>query len=305
MNHLGDLQERQCPVCGGTTNKATLFLDRSIDVARITGASFASRKEPEYMSYRLMRCSTCSTIYAAEAPRLDLLATIYRDAEYDTAIEAEFAATTYASALQPALARLKQRGTLLEIGTGTGIFLGRLAKEGFEKRIGIEPSRAAIDAAGASVRPLIREGIFDPADFTSGSISMICCFQTLEHVADPRSLADAAFRLLEPGGLLALITHDVTAPINRLLGRRSPIIDIEHLQLFCPESLRYLLASAGFNYVNITPIKNTYPLRYWLRLAPLPLKCQILHAVGSLGLAELSVSANVGNILTVAWKQTA
>lgn len=257
------------------------------------------------MSYRLMRCSTCRTIYAAEAPRLDLLATVYRNADYDTAIEAEFAATTYASALQPALARLKQRGKLLEIGTGTGIFLDRLAKEGFEERIGIEPSRAAIDAASPSVRPLIREGIFDPADFTAGSVSMVCCFQTLEHVPDPRSLAEATFRLLEPGGVLALITHDVTAPINRLLGRRSPVIDIEHLQLFCPASLRYLLAGAGFSKTHIAPIKNTYPLRYWLRLAPLPLKRQILRAIASLGLADLNVSANVGNILTVAWKETA
>ncbi len=66
------------------------------------------------------------------------------------------------------------------------------------------------------------------------------------------------------------MTHDYRAPINRLLGRRSPIIDIEHMQLFCPASLDRLLGEAGFADIAIRAIRNRYPLRYWLRLRPLP-----------------------------------
>ena len=78
---------------------------------------------------------------------------------------------------------------------------------------------------------------------------MICCFQTLEHVPDPRQLVEEAFALLEPGGLLALITHNADGALNRMLGRRSPIIDIEHLQLFSPDNMTFLLEKAHFKRV--------------------------------------------------------
>lgn len=302
MNPLDKLEARSCPVCGAPSEKSRLFLDRSIDLSRITDASFASRKLPEYMSHRLVRCSDCTTVYAVEGPSPEILAAVYRDASYDTAVEAEMAATTYASILSPYVALMARRGVLLEIGTGTGVFLARMENAGFQTRIGIEPSTAAIEAAEPAVKPLIREGVFDPADFAPGSLSMICCFQTLEHVPDPRKLVEGAFDLLEPGGLLALITHNADGALNRLLGRRSPIIDIEHLQLFSPDNMTFLLEKAKFKRVAIESFRNSYPLRYWLRLAPLPMKQKVLALADATGVGGLSVSANVGNILTTAWK---
>ena len=303
MNLLAKLEARACPVCGAPSERARLFLDRSIDVARITDASFASRKLPEYMSHRLVRCADCTTIYAVEGPSPEMLAAVYRDASYDSALEAEMAATTYARILAPHVALLPRRGALLEIGAGTGVLLARMAGAGFAERIGVEPSRAAIEAADAAVKPLIREGVFRASDFTPGSMSMICCFQTLEHVPDPRRLVEDALGLLEPGGMLALITHNADALLNRALGRRSPIIDIEHLQLFTPVNMRFLLGHAGYERVTIESFWNKYPLRYWLRLAPLPMKQRALALAEATGLGALSVAANVGNILTTAWKR--
>lgn len=66
-----------------------------------------------------------------------------------------------------------------------------------------------------------------------------------------------------------MVGHDRPAPVNRLLGRRSPIYDIQHLQLFCPGSLRELLERAGFRDVQVRRFRTRYPLRYWLRSAPL------------------------------------
>jgi hypothetical protein len=60
--------------------------------------------------------------------------------------------------------------------------------------------------------------------------------------------------------MMALITHDYTALINRALGRRSPIIDIEHVQLFCPEALRFLVSATGYSVTDIRSIRNVYPL---------------------------------------------
>jgi SAM-dependent methyltransferase len=192
----------------------------------------------------------------------------------------------------------------LEIGTGTGVFLRHLRQLGFREQVGIEPSPAAIAAAADDVKPCIHEGVFTGEEFPAGSVSFICCFQTLEHVPDPRGFVEAAFRMLEPGGMIALITHDYTAPINRMLGARSPIIDIEHLQIFCPEALRYLLSTTGYMLNGVQAIRNVYPLSYWMRLLPLPLmlKRAALAATNALRLAQRPVALNVGNLLTVAQK---
>jgi SAM-dependent methyltransferase len=304
MSVLGRLERRDCPVCGAGADAAALFLEASLDPARLTGASFASRKAPEFMSYRLVRCSVCETVYAAEAPAAAVLAGAYADANYDSSEEASLAAGTYAAALGPAITALPRRDRALEIGTGTGVLLDRLLRAGFAEAVGIEPSRAAIAAAPPSVQGLIREGVFVEQDFAPASFDLICCFQTLEHVPDPRALAVSCSRLLRPGGMLALVTHDYTAPLNRLLGRRSPIVDIEHLQLFCRSSLDRLLTDAGLKALAMSTIVNRYPLRYWVRLAPL--SPSVRSVIGGLlrvtGLDRACLGVNVGNVLAIGRK---
>ncbi|KMO21147.1 hypothetical protein SQ03_04125 [Methylobacterium platani JCM 14648] len=301
---LDRLQNRDCPVCGAPEGRARPFLSASLDPARIGALSFASRKAPEYMSFRLVRCQTCETVFAAEAPEAEALAAAYREAGYDSAEEARYAACTYARALARHLGPAQGRGAALEIGAGTGIFLDELLALGFSEVVGIEPSHEAVAAAPAPLRPHLRVGVFEPGLCRPGSQSLVCCFQTLEHVPDPRGLTREAYALLRPGGLIAFVTHDYRAPVNRLLGRRSPIVDIEHMQLFCRASLHRLLGEAGFEEIRIGTIRNRYPLRYWLRLLPLPgpLKPAALAAAEALGLGRRSVGLNVGNLLGVARK---
>jgi SAM-dependent methyltransferase len=306
MNVFARLESRACPVCGAGPHDATLFLAASYDPARMSSFSFASRKTPEFMSYRLVRCRVCTTVYAAAAPPSDALAAAYAAAAYDSSEAANLAADSYIAALRDVIATLPghaQAGRrALEIGTGTGVLLERLLDAGFAEVVGVEPSAAAIAAATPRIRRHIREGIFAEADFAPASFDLICCFMTLEHVAAPRDLAESCLRLLRPGGVVAFVTHDYTGWLNRTLGRRSPIIDIEHLQLFCPASLTRLLTRSGFAVQRIAPIVNRYPLRYWLRLAPLPAKAASLRLLERLGLGGVRLGVNVGNLMSVGRK---
>lgn len=49
---------RPCPVCGASPKGAPVFVEGSIDPARLDRFSFASRKMPEFMSHRMVRCRT-------------------------------------------------------------------------------------------------------------------------------------------------------------------------------------------------------------------------------------------------------
>jgi SAM-dependent methyltransferase len=296
---------RPCPICHTGSEQAKLFLEKNIDSAKLSGFSFASRKEPEYMCHRLVQCPHCDLVYVDKPPAENELAHAYHVAAYDSSEEANDAATSYIQAIKPILAKLSAHQSALEIGTGTGIFLECLSHEGFSKLVGVEPSSAAIAAAPTYRRAWIQEGMFDEKNFAPESFDLICCFMTMEHVRDPNIIAHAAHRLLRAGGAFVTVTHDYRSPVNRLLGKRSPIIDIEHMQLFSNRSVRHLFESAGYSDVTVKAFVNTYALRYWMRLAPLPrgMKSAVSSLMASIGLDNVKVGINVGNLITAGYKR--
>jgi SAM-dependent methyltransferase len=292
---------RACPVCGDTDTTREMFAER-IDPTRLGALSYASRKEPEYMRLRLVVCPSCDLLYAPRVPPPDLLARAYAAAGYDTDAEARHAADSYAEALRGRLDSLPDRASALEIGAGNGALLERLRTLGFAELVGIEPSREAARAAHTDLRLSIRIECFDPGSLPAAHFTLVIANQTIEHVPAPLELLSAAHRLLKPGGLLMLVSHNYRHWLMRLLGARSPIIDIEHLQIFSPASLAAALRRAGFPGADIQPFANEYPLHYWARLLPIPpgLKRPLYgwlrrsDAVGG-----LMLRASVGNM--IAW----
>lgn len=295
---------RTCPVCGSDPAQAEVFMDKRIDASKLTSLSFASRKTPEFMSHHMVRCPACDLVYADVPPDEQSLADAYHAAAYDSSEEAEDAAAAYAEAVEPLLAPLPQRAAALEIGTGTGVFLEHLRRAGFSALLGVEPSLAALEAAAPHRRAWLQPGVFREQDFEPASFDLICCFMTMEHVRDPKVISDAAYRLLRSGGAFVTVTHDYRAWINRLLGRRSPIIDIEHLQLFSKASICNLLSGSGYERVTSKGFANQYALRYWLRLTPLPqaMKDLALCGMTALGLERRKCRVNVGNTIAVGYK---
>lgn len=294
--------DRACPVCKSDSASASLYLEENIQKERITSLSYASRKLPEFMCHKLLKCSICSVVYAANPPSESALAQAYHASAFDSAREAEDAARTYERSVQPLLDVLPEKKAALEIGAGTGIFLEILKERGFETVLGVEPSSAAIASAPPHRRAWIREAIFRETDFEPCSFDFICCFMTLEHVRNPEEVVLAMRRLLKPGGAIAIVTHNYKSMVNRVLGKRSPIIDIEHMQLFSPAAMTYLLRSSGFEIAHTRAISNRYCLSYWMRLLPIgdSAKMFVLRALDDIGISDIKISINVGNMLTTA-----
>lgn len=295
---------RSCPICHAGPERAIVFLEKNFDASRISTYSFASRKQPEFMCHRLVQCQACDLVYVDQPPGDDELAQAYHAADYDSSEEADDAAVAYIEAIRPILQKLPQRQRALEIGTGTGVFLKHLYQGGFTELVGVEPSTAAIRAAPEERRSWIREGVFREEDFEPSSFDLICCFMTMEHVHDPRVVAEAALRLLRPGGAFVTIVHDYRSLVNRTLGRRSPIIDIEHMQLFSNGSIRALYERAGYTDVSAHAFVNTYALSYWNRLLPIPasIKGIAAKALQTSGLGRLKAAMNVGNMIAAGFK---
>jgi SAM-dependent methyltransferase len=297
---LGELKERGCPTCGSSDDRR-IFAEQRLDFSSLDEHAFASRKRPEHMRLRLVACPGCDLVYASPVPSPEALAQAYEGAAFDSAEEARYAARSYMEQLQDLVATLPDRRGALDIGTGEGAFLTELLRSGFDEVGGVEPSSAPIAAADPEVARLIEHGVFRAGLRPAGSLSLVTCFQTIEHVPDPAALVRDAVELLKPGGILALVCHDRRAPLNRALGLRSPIVDVEHMQLFSPRSVDALMRRAGLREVGHRAIRNRYPLRYWARLAPLPdrLQSAVSGTLERSGLARRPLTLPVGNLL--AW----
>ncbi|MDR3708424.1 MAG: class I SAM-dependent methyltransferase [Capsulimonadaceae bacterium] len=298
-----DALNRLCPICG-SSDATDVFCDANIDAASLNSYAFASRKLPEYMHHRLILCPDCDLVYANPAPRIEALASAYEEAAYDSGEEAEFAARTYGAYTRKVAATLPDNCGAIDIGCGDGVFLEKLLDLGFDGVSGIEPSIAPILAAKPRIKPLIRQGLFSAAEFEPSSAILITCFQTIEHVYDPLQLCVDAHGLLKEGGALFLIGHNRDALSAKLLKTRSPIFDIEHLQLFSAASFRRLLTEAGYKSVRVFPIFNRYPLHYLVKLFPIPAanKIALLNGIKRLRAGYLPVTLALGNLGAVGYK---
>jgi SAM-dependent methyltransferase len=296
-------ENRHCPVCG-SADDSLVFAESNFDEDRLNRYSFASRKVPELMHYRLVRCRQCGLLYASPAPSSDDLKTAYNEASYDSAAESRDASRTYIRQLDAVLPKLPDLAGALDIGAGDGAFLERLLEVGFSDVVGIEPSEAPITAACPDVRDLIRRGIFSAVDYKPESFRLITCFQTVEHLNDPAAVCAASYNLLKSPGVFFVIAHNYLSLSAKILGLKSPIFDIEHLQLFSPESMRYMLKQAGFEKVTVYPIANSYPLHYWIKMLPLAAspKEKIISFIKAVGLNRFRLPLWAGNMAAIGYK---
>lgn len=142
--------------------------------------------------------------------------------------------------VEPALS-----GHVLEIGAGIGTFSGRLV--GRDSLVLTDVSEAYLDrlrakfANAANVR-VMRWDLNDPAPaaIERGTIGGILCSNVLEHIRNDVSALDEMYRLLVPGGRLALLVPAHSALYN------SFDVGLEHFRRYSRKPLTTLLASTGF-----------------------------------------------------------
>jgi SAM-dependent methyltransferase len=143
------------------------------------------------------------------------------------------------------LGELRQGERWLDLGCGAGRFLG-LAPDGIG--VDVAPSaleRARENVAGADVR-LIEDGTI-PVEH--GTVDLVWCSETLEHVADALELLQEARRVLRPGGRVLVTTpaHSFVRRVTLAAFRFDRHFDPlgQHVRFFTRTSLDRTLESAG------------------------------------------------------------
>ena len=276
-----------CPACN---NLGILKYPERIELDKITDLTYASRKLPELMHYDLFECINCKSLFTNRDVDLKDLIGRYEKADYDSNVEAKFAAETYVHYLEKALPNF--RGSVLDIGAGDGAFLAEAQKKFATKVLGIEPSSVAISYNTDSAVTILNTSI--ELFQTSEKFDLITCFQTIEHLKSPDLFLENIKKHLQNNGFIAITCHNRNSFVNKILKEKSPIFDIEHLQIFTKKGIRNLFEKNGFEILKLDSYRNNYPLSYWIKVSPLQkgIKKLLLRS----NLAKIKLPINVGNI---------
>ncbi len=108
----------------------------------------------------------------------------------------------YAQAMQLILP-LSPETKVLEVGCGRGYFVKKLKNLEIEVA-GLELNPSAVDYAQAQNLPVYQESLADWAQKYPGQYTMICSFQVLEHIAQPKEFIQQCLNCLAPNGRLIL-----------------------------------------------------------------------------------------------------
>lgn len=244
-------------------------------------------------------CDACQVGYSP-VPDIGWLQEQYSEVEDPHYFDQEQHRLDNAGRLLKRLERWQRPGKLLEIGSSVGILLEAARRRGWDAH-GIEASRWAVEAGKARYGVDLRVGTIESTVQPAGQMDCVIMVDVLEHLVDPQAALEHCRHWLAPGGILAVTTVNMTAPMARLMGSRWPGFMDMHLTYFSPVCLRAMFQRAGLASVWLGPASRRLSLGYvGGRLRGSGLAGEIASAGARLpGLRHVTVSLRSRDLLLV------
>ncbi|MBN2486814.1 MAG: class I SAM-dependent methyltransferase [Bacteroidales bacterium] len=151
----------------------------------------------------------------------------------------------------------RPKGTLLDIGSYTGVFLNSAKERGWDT-LGIEPLTKPRLYSEKEFGLKVLSTPFEKSDIADGSIDVVVYFHVIEHVYDPKAFILKSHQVLKKGGLLVMETPTYDSFMFKLLRHRERSARCDgHIFLFTTETLSKLVESCGFKVVKHDKVGRT------------------------------------------------
>jgi SAM-dependent methyltransferase len=223
------------------------------------------RNLAEFNGKFLRKCLHCGGRYLFPQPSpAELLAHFQTDDTDEKELEGKFESNreNVLSRVADYIQQRRQRGTILDVGCSTGLFLARLLRNPGWTAWGLELASASAQKAEARGVRIFR-GDIHAAHFAENSFDVVSVLDAFYYFPQPHRELSEVRRVLKPDGLLVLELPLATARIwrtSKALGRlvsgsRRPLLQSsDHLFYFTPKSVAMLLQRCGFHVQDMRPL---------------------------------------------------
>lgn len=215
--------------------------------------------------FGVVRCPVCELVFVSPRLSPSALQRLYDEPTYfEGGVYGDQSSRSPAMVLQRTwtVGRLAAIGrhrpppaSLLEIGSGYGLFLADAQRRGYDVR-GVELSRTGAEHA----REHLGLDVFcgQLADAPADRADIVCFWDTLEHVPDPLEFLLEVRRRLATDGVFALsVPYFSSFPARLLRSKWWTLKPEQHIWHFTPATLRLVAARAGLVVTSVI----TNPLR--------------------------------------------
>jgi SAM-dependent methyltransferase len=243
-----------CPICDSDQTKVRYEPWNDIqDPAKLYGAA-SGVPGPQ----RLVECLVCGIIY--ENPRFpdDVILQGYMSAD-DAGHDSQYSmrVESFYRSLKSLRHNLPQKGAkVLDIGTAGGAFLDAAQRFGYNA-VGLEPSSFLV-GQGKKRGLNIEQGTIDNHTFEPESFDMVCLWDVIEHLTNPKAALLTIRNLTKPTGILLINYPDIGTWQAKIAGRRYWWILSVHLHHFNRVTIKKICDRTGFEVVHFQ--------RYWQTL---------------------------------------
>ena len=237
----------KCPLC-----KSGLFLNHS----EVT--DFAVSKE----AFILCKCSSCKLLFTNPRPSQENIGPYYNFPEYYSHEDKAKNLTQWVyqkvrnysiSKKVEAIGLLKETGSLLDYGCGTGEFLNAAKRKGW-KVAGVEPNEKARTQANLKLKNKIKASVDDLKK--NSSFDIITLYHVLEHVHDLRKTSKKIINHLKSDGYLVIAVPNHESWDGKNYGKYWAGWDVpRHLYHFTTESMESYQEEFGLELKEVRPMK--------------------------------------------------
>ncbi len=265
MGNIIKFQKKQqlCPVCGSENFDVIIspWVEEA-DPTKLYGAASGIRG-----TQQLVSCLSCGMIY--ENPRYDAEAIIQgymasQEEEHDS--QYSMRVHSFYKTLKKHATRIPPKGAkVLDIGTAGGAFLDAAKQFGYDA-YGMEPSADLVER-GKSRGLKIEQGTIENHSFEPGSFDMVCLWDVIEHLPDPKSALSEIKKLLKSNSILLINFPDIGTWQAKLVGKRFWWILSVHLHHFNRATIKDICARTGFAIFHFQQYWQTLEFGYLERMA--------------------------------------
>ncbi|EKE14753.1 MAG: methyltransferase type 11 [uncultured bacterium] len=289
------LKHIRCAICESDNDYQILY-KKNFKLSDLNVNTFSARRLPDKIHYQLVKCNQCELVRSTPIVEIKCLSQLYKKSLLSYDDEINNLTTTYNNSVKPILKKLPKNAKILEIGCGNGFILKAIYDLGYKNVFGIEPSTDANSKSNPKIKKNIITDILKPGLFNKESFDFIFFFQTFDHIPEPNKFLKECYHLLKKNGYILSFNHNIDSFSAKLLGEKSPIIDIEHIFLYSPKTIKAIFKKNGFIINKVYFPKNTLSIKHLFWLLPIPKKIKQKIIKSESELLDKKINIKIGNI---------